>query len=100
MQRRPSPPVKAGFDEFYPAEFDHQVRRRLLLTGSAEVANAIVHDRADRAAAAGSYRARDVGATVDVTVSNGRVVSSTEVVAVCRFCSGTCRTIGVVRVVA
>lgn len=33
-----------GFDEFYRAELDRQVRRCFLLTGSAEIANDIVHD--------------------------------------------------------
>ncbi len=33
-----------GFDEFYGAELDRQVRRAYLLTGSNETANDIVHD--------------------------------------------------------
>jgi RNA polymerase sigma-70 factor (ECF subfamily) len=37
-------PVVVGFEEFYRAELDRQVRRCYLLTGSAEVANDIVHD--------------------------------------------------------
>ena len=47
--------MKVGLDEFYRAELVRQVRRCVLSTGFAEVANDIVHDAMGRCPIVGKH---------------------------------------------